>query len=151
MKFPPTLSRYLQDKHPTSCPLKDYPGEYTYKYPKAGYPNSKVEVRTYDIKSHVTRTMKLPLDTDGYIPRIRFTKDANKLAIMTLNRHQDRFDLYFADPRSTLCKLILRDESPYYIKEKYISIISSSIRNISACLANVTVTVISIGIAWGVI
>ena len=98
--------------------LKDYPGEYTYKYPKAGYPNSKVEVRTYDIKSHVTRTMKLPLDADGYIPRIRFTKDANKLAIMTLNRHQDRFDLYFADPRSTLCKLILRDESPYYIKEK---------------------------------
>ena len=97
--------------------LKDYPGEYTYKYPKAGYPNSKVEVRTYDIKSHVTRTMKLPLDADGYIPRIRFTKDANKLAIMTLNRHQDRFDLYFADPRSTLCKLILRDESPYYIKE----------------------------------
>lgn len=61
--------------------LKDYPGEYTYKYPKAGYPNSKVEVRTYDIKSHVTRTMKLPLDTDGYIPRIRFTKDASKLAI----------------------------------------------------------------------
>ena len=36
---------------------------------------------------------------------------------MTLNRHQDRFDLYFADPRSTLCKLVLRDESPYYIKE----------------------------------
>ena len=62
--------------------LKDYPGEYTYKYPKAGYPNSKVEVRTYDIKSHVTRTMKLPLDADGYIPRIRFTKDANKLAII---------------------------------------------------------------------
>ena len=102
---------------PQITPLKDYPGEYTYKYPKAGYPNSKVEVRTYDIKSHVTRTMKLPLDADGYIPRIRFTKDANKLAIMTLNRHQDRFDLYFADPRSTLCKLMLRDESPYYIKE----------------------------------
>ena len=54
---------------------------------------------------------------DGYIPRIRFTKDASKLAVMTLNRHQDRFDLYFADPRSTLCKLVLRDESPYYIKE----------------------------------
>jgi len=102
---------------PQITPLKDYPGEYTYKYPKAGYPNSKVEVRTYDIKSHVTRTMKLPIDADGYIPRIRFTKDASKLAVMTLNRHQDRFDLYFADPRSTLCKLVLRDESPYYIKE----------------------------------
>lgn len=98
--------------------LRDYPGEYTYKYPKAGYPNSKVEVRTYDIKSRVTRTMKLPLDGDGYIPRIRFTKDTNKLAIMTLNRHQDRFDMFFADPRSTICKLILRDESSYYIKSR---------------------------------
>jgi len=98
--------------------LKDYPGEYTYKYPKAGYPNSKVEVRTYDIKSHVTRTVKLPIDADGYIPRIRFTKDASKLAIMTLNRNQNRFDLYFADPRSTVCKLVLRDESQYYIKEQ---------------------------------
>ena len=97
--------------------FKGYPGEYTYKYPKAGYPNSKVEVRTYDIKSHVTRTMKLPLDAEGYIPRIRFTGDASKLAIMTLNRHQNRFDLFFADPRSTTCKLILRDESSYYIKE----------------------------------
>lgn len=97
--------------------LKDYPGDYTYKYPKAGYPNSKVEVRSYDIKSHVTRTMKLPLDADGYIPRIRFTKDAGKLAIMTLNRHQNRFDMYFADPRSAVCKLVLREESPQYIKE----------------------------------
>lgn len=96
----------------------DYPGTYTYKYPKAGYPNAKVEVRTFDIKSRVTRTMKLPLDADGYIPRIRFTRDANKLAIMTLNRHQNRFDLYFADPRSTVCKLVLRDESAYYIKEQ---------------------------------
>ena len=98
--------------------LNDYPGEYVYKYPKAGYPNSKVEVRTYDIKSHVTRTVKLPIDADGYIPRIRFTKDASKLAIMTLNRNQNRFDLYFADPRSTVCKLVLRDESQYYIKEQ---------------------------------
>ena len=97
--------------------LEDYPGEYTYKYPKAGYPNSKVEVLTFDIKSKVTRTMKLPLDADGYIPRIRFTQDPNKLAIMTLNRHQNRFDMYFADPRSTVCKLALRDESPYYISE----------------------------------
>ncbi len=93
--------------------------------------------------------MKLPLDADGYIPRIRFTKDANKLAIMTLNRHQDRFDLYFADPRSTLCKLILRDESPYYIKENIFDNIQFYPRNISAYLANVTVTVTSIGIAWG--
>ncbi len=102
---------------PRNNALQDYPGEYTYKYPKAGYPNSKVSVHTFDIKSKVTRQVKLPIDADGYIPRIRFTQDPNKLTIMTLNRHQNRFDMYFADPRSTVCKLALRDESPYYINE----------------------------------
>lgn len=102
---------------PRNNALQDYPGEYMYKYPKAGYPNSKVSVHTFDIKSKVTRQVKLPIDADGYIPRIRFTQDPNKLAIMTLNRHQNRFDMYFADPRSTVCKLALRDESPYYINE----------------------------------
>ena len=95
-----------------------YPGEYSYKYPKAGEDNSKVSVHTYDIKSHVTRKMDLPLDEDGYIPRIKFTSDPEKLAIMTLNRHQDRFDMYFANPRSTLCKLAIRDEAEQYIKEE---------------------------------
>lgn len=95
----------------------DYPGTYEYKYPKAGYSNSKVAVRTFDIKSKVTRTLKLPIDADGYIPRIEFTEDANKLAVMTLNRHQNKFDLYMADPRSTLCKLVMRDEDKYYIDE----------------------------------
>ncbi|EJX00456.1 dipeptidyl aminopeptidase IV [gut metagenome] len=97
-----------------------YPGEYTYKYPKTGEANSKVSVHTFDIKSKVTRKMQVPLDADGYIPRIRFTQDPNKLAIMTLNRHQNRFDLYFGDPRSTVCKLILRDETDTYIKRKCI-------------------------------
>ncbi|MBR6539538.1 MAG: S9 family peptidase, partial [Bacteroides sp.] len=65
-----------------------------------------------------TRQMDVPLDKDGYIPRIRFTKDPDKLAIMTLNRHQNRFDLYFCNPRSKVCKLVLRDETDTYIKER---------------------------------
>ena len=94
-----------------------YPGSYTYKYPKTGERNSQVSVHTFDIKSKVTRQIDVPMDKDGYIPRIRFTKDPEKLAILTLNRHQNRLDLYFANPRSTVCKLMLRDESDKYIKE----------------------------------
>lgn len=100
----------------------DYPGSYEYKYPKAGYPNSKVSVKTFDIKSKVTRTLKLPIEDDAYIPRIEFTHDANKLAVMTLNRHQNQFDLYMADPRSTLCKLIMREKDNYYINDEYNSL-----------------------------
>lgn len=95
-----------------------YPGKYEYKYPKAGETNSTVTVHTYDIKSHVTRQMDLPLDKDGYIPRIKFTSDPEKLAIMTLNRHQNRFDLYLANPRSATCKVAIRDEAEQYIKEQ---------------------------------
>ena len=94
-----------------------YPGAYEYKYPKTGEENSRVSVHTFDIKTRVTRQIDVPLDEDGYIPRIRFTRDPEKLAVMTLNRHQNRLDLYFANPRSTVCKLILRDESDTYIKE----------------------------------
>lgn len=103
--------------NPEYTEFATYPGEYTYKYPKSGEVNSTVSVHTYDIKSHVTRKMDLPLDKDGYIPRIKFTSDPEKLAIMTLNRHQNRFDLYLANPKSALCKVAIRDESEQYIKE----------------------------------
>ena len=95
-----------------------YPGAYEYKYPMPGVDNSKVTVHTYDIKSRVTREMDLPLDADGYIPRIQFTDNPDVLAIMTLNRHQNRFDLYFCNPRSTVCKLAVRDVAEQYIKEE---------------------------------
>lgn len=102
---------------PRISPYEKYPGEYIYKYPKTGENNSKVSVHTFDIKSKVTRKINVPVEEDGYIPRIRFTQDPNKLAVMTLNRHQNRLDLYFADPRSTVCKLAVRDESDTYIRE----------------------------------
>ena len=94
-----------------------YPGAYTYKYPLPGVDNSKVSVHTYDIKSKVTRQMDLQIDEEDYIPRIHFTSDPEKLAIVTLNRHQSRMDMYMANPRSSVCKLVLREESPTYINE----------------------------------
>lgn len=102
---------------PEKTSYATYPGAYEYKYPKAGEVNSKVSVHTYDIKSHVTRKMDLQIDSDGYIPRIKFTSDPEKLAIMTLNRHQNRLDLYMTNPRSGLCKVAIRDEAEQYIKE----------------------------------
>ena len=94
-----------------------YPGNYEYKYPKAGEENSKVSVLTYDIKSRVTRTMQVPLDADGYIPRIQFTGEKDKLMVLTLNRHQNRLDFYAVNARSTTAQLILREEDKRYVDE----------------------------------
>ena len=102
---------------PSNDSLLTYPGSYSYKYPMAGEQNSRVKVLSYDIKSHATRTLQVPIDEDGYIPRIFTTSDADKIAVVTLNRHQDRMDIYMANPRSTECKLIVRDEITNYIAE----------------------------------
>lgn len=102
---------------PHNADLEKYPGSYVYKYPKTGEANSKVSVHTFDFQSRVTRKMEVPINEDSYIPRIRFTKNTDQLAIMTLNRQQNQFDLYICNPRSTNCRLILRDETDTYIKE----------------------------------
>ena len=102
---------------PTLSENDAYPGDYAYKYPVAGARNSDVKVLTFDIKNRVTRTLQLPMDSDSYIPRIKFTSDPEKLAVVTLNRHQDRMDVYMANPRSTVCQLALREEVSRYIRE----------------------------------
>ena len=95
-----------------------YPGEYSYKYPIAGATNSTVTVHSFDIKSRVIRKMQLPLDKDGYVPRIYFTDNPEKLLVLTQNRHQNRLDIYIANPRSSECRLIVRDETERYITEE---------------------------------
>lgn len=93
-----------------------YPGEYSYKYPKAGEDNSLVSVWSYDIKSHKTRQLSVPVDADGYIPRIKSTKDPQKIIVYTMNRHQDVLNLYTVSPTSTLSQLLIKESVPKYIK-----------------------------------
>ncbi len=95
----------------------EYPGAYEYKYPIAGQPNSNVTVHTFDIKSRATRQMSLPLEEKGYIPRIAFSSDPEKLLILTQNRHQDNLKVWVANPRSTECRCIVTDEVKPYIND----------------------------------
>ncbi len=102
---------------PERMEYDSYPGEYEYKYPMAGTANSKVSVMTFDIKDRVTRTMKLPIDSTDYVPRIHFTDDPDRLAIITLNRSQNDMRIYMGNPRSTECQLSVRETSDKYVKE----------------------------------
>lgn len=115
---------------PANEQYADYPGEYSYKYPKAGYDNSVVSAWSYDIKSHQTRKLDLPLDADGYIPRIKSTDDADKVILYTMNRHQDELNIYAANPRTTLCKLIIKESVPKYVKEEVLDNIVITKNNI---------------------
>ena len=103
---------------PEMTDYAEYPGDYTYKYPVPGQVNSKVSVHSFDIKSHQMRRIELPLDADGYIPRIMATSDPTKIAIFTLNRHQDVLRVYMANPLSTVCQLAIEDKVDKYVKEE---------------------------------
>ena len=104
--------------YPEKLENAEYPGAYTYKYPVPGQVNSKVSVHSFDIKSHQTRRIELPLDADGYIPRIKATSDPTNIAIFTLNRHQDVLRIYMANPLSTVCQLAVEDKVDKYVKEE---------------------------------
>ena len=100
-----------------------YPGFYSYKYPKPGEKNSMVGVYTYDVDTKDIKQMKLPIDESSYIPKIFFTQNPDQLAVMTLNRHQNQFNMYYANPKSTLSRLILHDENKYYVNSDWIDAI----------------------------
>ncbi|MGL4993068.1 MAG: S9 family peptidase [Bacteroidales bacterium] len=99
-----------------------YPGSYRFKYPKAGHINSKITLHTFDVESRNIKKMNVPMDSDGYIPRIRFTKDATQLAAFVMNRHQNKLDIYYVNPKSGNSKLAFRDESKYYVSTDMIDI-----------------------------
>lgn len=87
------------------------------KYPVAGAACSKVSVHSFDIKSSVTRDIDLKIDSNTYIPRIQFVEDEeNNLFVFTINRSQNKLEVYAANPRSTMCNLVLREEDKRYIE-----------------------------------
>jgi len=103
---------------PSYDELTDYPGEYAYKYPKAGQDNAVVSAWSYDVKSGTTRKYDLPLDADGYIPRIKTTQQPDQIVLYTMNRHQDTLRLYAATPSTGKCRLLIEEKSNGYVKEE---------------------------------
>jgi dipeptidyl-peptidase-4 len=100
-----------------------YPEAEKFKYPKAGEKNSDVTLHSYNIETKDIKTLKAPIDKDGYIPYIRFTPEASQLAVMTLNRHQNVFNLYHANPKSGVFRLVLKDENKAYIDSDRMKVI----------------------------
>lgn len=94
-----------------------YPSNYTYKYPKAGEKNSRVSVYIYDVSDRTTLKMDTGEEEDIYLPRIRWTKDPKKLAIIRLNRLQNKMEVLLANARTGGTTILYRDQNKYYIAE----------------------------------
>ncbi len=92
-----------------------YPDWYSFKYPKAGEDNSIVEIYVYNLENGKTVKMDTGKETDIYLPRIAWTKDANVLAIQRLNRHQNHLEILAADATTGKSRVFYDDTNKYYI------------------------------------
>lgn len=99
----------------------NYPGFVSFKYPKAGEPNSKVTLHSYNVATKDTKALNVPIDSESYIPRITFTTNNDQLAVMTLNRNQNIFNMYYANPKSGVFRLILREENERYVDSDWLT------------------------------
>lgn len=92
-----------------------YPGQYNFKYPKAGEDNSKVSVHVFNLKSRTTKEMNIGALSDFYIPRIYWTQSTGQLAIVKLNRRQNQLELYLANTSSGVGKVVFTNRNENYI------------------------------------
>jgi dipeptidyl-peptidase-4 len=92
-----------------------YPTQYVFKYPKAGEKNALVSLHIYDIKTNTTKEIKLGNYSDFYIPRIKWTKEAQTLSVQVINRHQNDLDLIFVDAATGSPKVVLNEKDKAYI------------------------------------
>ncbi len=107
-----SFQNYLQQE--SSEPLL-YPELSSFKYPKAGEANSKVMLCVYDDFNKTTREVKLPNADDTYIPKIQWTNNPEQLLAFQLNRNQNQLNIYLADAKTALPKMIYRELSKQYI------------------------------------
>lgn len=92
-----------------------YPTSYTYKYPKAGTPNSRVSLHIYNVVDRSRKEVNFRDGAPYYIPRIEFVGREGQLAVFTLNRQQNHLRLFYVQNKTLLPKLILEDKSKTYV------------------------------------
>ena len=112
----PLFDMQLFDNPTSTDEFALYPSSLKFKYPKAGTSNSKVSVCVYEDFYKTTKAMQfLEQGDDFYVPHIKWTNSPEQLAIFRLNRNQNQMDMYFANPKSTVSKLILRIHDKCYV------------------------------------
>lgn len=105
------------ERHVTIFQMTDYSGQHPeyekIPYPKVGDENPKVKIGVVNVESGQQQWMDTP--SDGYIPRIYWTANENKLATVHLNRAQNHLKLFFNDIDNGERRLVMDEQSDAWI------------------------------------
>lgn len=109
---------YSFDNYKSFCdsdPLSDpYPAQYSYKYPLAGYPNSKVTLHSYNLDTRATKEMDIPKEIE-YIPLFEFDGNGKDLIVLTMNRNQNHLRMFKVNIGSTVSKQIYEEKNETWL------------------------------------
>lgn len=87
----------------------------TQRYPKAGGKNPIVRVGIVELAGSATTWVKLPQDAYEYIARVKWLPDGKRVSVQTMNRGQDRLDLYFAERNGGEIRHILQESDTAWV------------------------------------
>ena len=91
-----------------------YQTQTVFKYPKAGEANAIVSLHVFDLLGNTTTQVELGPHLD-YIPRIKWTNNANVLSLQTLNRHQNQLNLIFYNSKTNNTSVVLKEIDKAYV------------------------------------
>ena len=93
-----------------------YQTQQVFKYPKAGEKNADVSLHVYDLSSSKSNEVEVEKTYDDfYIPRIKWTNDANVLSAQFINRHQNELDLWIIDTTKGTTNILLSEKDDAYV------------------------------------
>ncbi len=87
----------------------------TQRYPKAGMANPVVTLGIADVQTAQTTWADFTGFDYEYLVRVNWLPGSNQVAVQTLNRPQDRLDLFFIDRDSGAAQKILTETDPGWV------------------------------------
>jgi dipeptidyl-peptidase-4 len=94
-----------------------YPEPYKFKYPKAGEKNAHIELYFHDLASGQKVKANIGTELDQYIPRITWTQSPTQLAVMRMNRLQNKVEVLLVDASTGSSKVLLTENEETYVEQ----------------------------------
>lgn len=92
-----------------------YPTQSVFKYPKAGEKNAQVSLHIHQLKGGSTADIDLSPWPYEYIPRMKWSKNPDQLAVQLLNRAQNDLVLLQVDMRENQTRVLLQEHDEAYV------------------------------------
>lgn len=103
------------EEYPLQEWTESYPQITPYKYPRPAGSNSVVSASIYDVEKNTTSKVNVGLDKDFYLPKITWTESSNMLAVIKVNRLQNRLEILHCSTMGGNAISILKENSKTYI------------------------------------